>query len=243
MTEQQFEGRFLGVLGGMGPMASAVFMARLTALKSACTEQEHVPAILWSDPRIPGRPEGYAKRGPDPLPWMLNGLRHLEQAGARAIVIPCNTAHLWYEDMATAVAAPILHIVDAVVADLCRQGVTAGRVGIMATETTLKLRLYQRQLEARGYDCLVLDAHSHARCCAAPIALVKENRFEDALGPVADGITMLKRQGAQAVVLACTELPLAIPLAQRTGLGIVVSDSIDALALAAIDWYEKESRT
>lgn len=239
MASQPFEGRYLGVLGGMGPMASAAFMARLTALKSAPTEQEHVPAILWSDPRVPGRPDGYAKRGPDPLPWMLNGLHHLEQAGAKAIAIPCNTAHLWYDEMAAAVGIPILHIVDAVVADLRRQGVTEGRVGIMATETTLKLRLYQRQLEAQGYDCLVLDAESHARFCAAPIALVKENRFDEALAPVVDGVAALKSQGAKAVVLACTELPLAIPWVLRADLGIVVSDSIDALALAAIDWYEK----
>lgn len=238
MAGQQFEGRFLGVLGGMGPMASAAFMARLTALKHVSNEQEHVPALLWSDPRVPGRPEGYAKRGPDPLPWMINGLRRLEQAGAKAMVIPCNTAHLWYDDMVAAIGVPVLHIVDAVVADLRRQGVTKGPVGVMATETTLKLRLYQRQLEALGYDCLVLDADLHAKYCANPIALVKENRFEQALGPVVDGVNVLKSQGAEAVVLACTELPLALPLAQRADLGVVVSDSIDALALAAIDWYE-----
>lgn len=238
MTSQQFEGRYLGVLGGMGPMAGAAFMARLTALRHAPAEQDHVPAILWSDPRVPDRPDGYAGRGPDPLPWMLNGLRHLEQAGAKAMAIPCNTAHLWYGDMAAAVGVPVLHIVDAVMHDLRRQHVTHGRVGVMATQTTLEFRMYQRALEAGGYDCVVLDADRHARLCAAPIALVKANRPDEAFGLVSEGVAALRHQGAEAVVFACTELPLAVPLSQRAGLGVVVSDSIDALALAAIDWFE-----
>lgn len=233
-----FEGRFLGVLGGMGPMASAVFVQRLTALTPVETDQQHVPVILWSDPRVPDRPAARAGSGADPLSWMQNGARHLVDAGARAIVIPCNTAHLWYDQIAAGAApVPVLHIVSAAVADLRRQGVQTGRIGVLGTATTLGLGLYQRELERHGYTALVPDGDDIARYCTEPIRLVKINRLADALAPAAAGVASLRRRGADAVVLGCTELPLALPLSARDALGVVVSDSIDALALAALDWY------
>ena len=228
---------FLGVLGGMGPMAGATFMQRLTALTDAEFDQQHVPAILWSDPRIPSRSKGYLKQGPDPFPWMLGAVKVLADIGAQTIVIPCNTAHLWYQPLAAASPVPILHIVQAVVADLRRQGVHQGRVGLMGTAATLKLGLYQQVLEAAGYQCLVpteeeLDAH----CCNS-IALVAANRPAEALAPATACVRSLKARGADVVVLGCTELPLAIPHLCRPELGVPVVDSIDALALAAIEWY------
>jgi len=238
MDQHAFRGRFLGVLGGMGPMAGAAFMARLVALTQAASEQAHIPAILWNDPRIPDRPAGHAGSGPDPWPWMLNGLRRLEQAGAQAIAVPCNTAHLWHERMAAATHLPVLHIVEAVADDLDRKGIRHAHIGLMGTATTLRLGLYQRVLEARGHTCVLLDDAEHEVFCAAPIALVKANRMRQACEPALEGVRLLVARGAQAVVLGCTELPLAVPQDRREEAGVPVSDSIDALALAAISWYE-----
>src|SRR6201990_2931368 len=109
--------RLLGVLGGMGPLASAHFMLRLTLLTPATRDQAHIPAVLWSDPRVPDRTRGKLSGGDDPLPWLLRGVRGLKAAGCGAIAIPCNTAHGWYDDMA-AEGLPILHIVDAAADDL-----------------------------------------------------------------------------------------------------------------------------
>ncbi|TAM86491.1 MAG: aspartate/glutamate racemase family protein [Candidimonas sp.] len=235
--DSRFGGPFLGVLGGMGPMAGAVFMERLTALTPGSVDQAHVPAILWSDPRIPDRPAGRAGMGPDPLPWMRNGMRHLERAGARAIVIPCNTAHVWYDALAAAVSVPVLHIVSAVVDDLRRQGVARGRIGLLGTATTLRLALYQRELTRLGYTCVVPDEDELARHCAESIRLVKMNHLIDARGPATEAVVSLLRRRVDAVVLGCTELPLALPHAVRGEFGTVMTDSIDALALAAIAWH------
>lgn len=235
--EDQFGGRFLGVLGGMGPMAGAAFMTRLTALTPARAEQDHVPAILWSDPRIPDRPGGYLGEGPDPLPWMAYGVRQLARAGAQAIAIPCNTAHLWYEQLAAAAPVHMLHIVQAVVDDLKRNGVERGRIGLLATAVTLKLGLYQARLEVAGYECVLLGEDDAAAYCANAIALVKANRLDDAFAPARRCIELLRALGVDAVVLGCTELPLAVPHAKRAELGVAISDSIDALALSAINWH------
>jgi hypothetical protein len=73
----KFEAKLLGVLGGMGPMAGAVFMERLTAMTKVQYDQQHIPAVLWSDPRVPDRTQAKLHGGEDPLPWLLNGIRHL----------------------------------------------------------------------------------------------------------------------------------------------------------------------
>lgn len=233
----ELEGRFLGVLGGMGPMASAFFMQRLIALTPADCDQQSIPAILWSDPRIPSRSKGYSKQGPDPFPWMLNGLNQLAFAGAKAIAIPCNTAHLWYEQLAAASPVPILHIVQAVIEDLHRQGIYQGHIGLMGTAATLKLGLYQQALQTNGYQWLIPTDRQIEEHCNKSIALVSAGRLEEALTPAAECVNSLKRRGADVVVLGCTELPLAIPHRLRSGLHIPVVDSVDALALAAMNWY------
>ncbi|MGH8811369.1 MAG: aspartate/glutamate racemase family protein [Advenella sp.] len=237
-----FDGRFLGVLGGMGPMAGAFFMERLTALSEVETDQEHIPAILWSDPRIPSRTKGAAGLGPDPLAWMQNGVNHLIRMGARAIAIPCNTAHLWYEKLAVDTQVPILHIVQAVIDQLQRQGIHGGCIGLMGTGATLRLGLYQQALEAHGYQWVVPSDQYIDDKCNGSIRLVSANRIEEAFYPASDCVSHLKDKGAQAIVLGCTELPLALPHRLRAQLEIPIIDSIDALALAAVNWYRCQDK-
>lgn len=236
-NDKQFGGRFLGVLGGMGPMAGATFMQRLVALTQADSDQQHVPAILWNDPRVPGRTAGYTGHGPDPLPWMQHGANGLVRAGALALAIPCNTAHVWYEQLTASVQVPVLHIVQAVIDDLRRQGITGGRVGVLATGTTLRLGLYQSALQAQGYAAVVPPDDIIMGDCSVSIRLVKENRLADAVAPALACIDFLRTQQVDAVVLGCTELPLALPHALRAKMGVAITDSIDALALASIAWY------
>lgn len=226
--------RILGVLGGMGPLASATFMARLTLLTPARTDQEHIPAILWSDPRVPDRTAARLGGGPDPLPWLKRGLSGLERAGAGAIVIPCNTAHGWYEEMRHATPLPILHIVDAAAEELARLGLRAGRIGLMGTEGTLAMRLYQDRLDQRGYEVIVPEEAAMARLVTPAIATVKANRVAEAYEPLAEAARGLIARGARAVVLGCTEIPLGI--AAGPALPFPVADTIDALARAAIAW-------
>jgi len=242
------QGLVLGVLGGMGPLASAQFMLRLTLLTPASRDQEHIPAVLWSDPRVPGRtvrwlPEGnlrggnlHPPGGADPLPWLLRGIRGLRQAGCGAIAIPCNTAHGWYEPMAAAAGVPILHIVDAAAADLRRLGVTGGVIGVMATEATLAMRLYQDRLSGQGWTCIEPDREQMRTLVSPAIAMVKANHVAEAYAPLRDVVNSLGARGAAAVVLGCTEIPLGILAGPAGALVVPVVDTIDALARAAIRW-------
>ena len=228
--------RVLGVLGGMGPLASAHFMTRLTVLTPAKRDQDHVPVILWSDPRVPDRGAARRGTGDDPLPWLIRGLQGLAAAGCGAVVIPCNTAHGWIAGMRAATHLPILHIVDAAADDLRRQAISPGLVGVMGTPATLEMQLYQDQLAADGWPCIVPSPAQMEGLVVPAIAAVKANRVGDAYQPLAETVQSLCARGAQAVVLGCTEIPLGLLAGPHDELGVPLVDTIDALARASITW-------
>jgi aspartate racemase len=232
--------KVLGVLGGMGPLASAQFMLRLTLLTPADRDQDHIPAVLWSDPRVPDRNAVRLGTGPDPLPWLMRGIDGLRAAGCDAIAIPCNTAHGWFEPMVRNAGVPILHIVDAAATDLRRIGVTRGTIGLMGTEATLAMKLYQDRLGAQGWDIIEPDAEQMRHFVTPAIASVKANRVAEAYQPLAQVVNSLASRGATAVVLGCTEIPLGILAGPADGLRVPVVDTIDALARAAIAWARPE---
>ncbi|WP_338663354.1 amino acid racemase [Pararoseomonas sp. SCSIO 73927] len=231
--------RVLGVLGGMGPLASAEFMRQLTLLTPAERDQDHVPAILWSDPRVPDRTAARQGSGPDPLPALVRGIRGLEAAGCGAIAIPCNTAHGWIDGMRAATRLPILHIVEAAAEALRGQGIGPGPVGVMGTAGTLAMGLYQDGLRDGGWEVSVPTGEEMARLVTPGIALVKANRVAESHGPLAEAARALAARGARAVVLGCTEIPLGV--AAGPALPFPVVDTIEALARAAIRWAKPEA--
>jgi aspartate racemase len=226
--------RMLGVLGGMGPLASAQFMVRLTQLTPATRDQDHVPAVLWSDPRVPDRTVDQPSGDADPLPWLLRGIEGLQRAGCGAIAMPCNTAHRWYDAMREASRVPILHIVDAAAAELHRSSPGTGRIGVMATQAALGMRLYQDRLGALGWDCIVPSQDEMDQLVTPAIRLVKLNRMVEAYAPLAAVARSLAERGAGSIVLGCTEIPLGMQAGPQLEVQIV--DTIDALARASIAW-------
>jgi aspartate racemase len=228
--------RVLGVLGGMGPLASAHFMLRLTLLTQADRDQDHIPAVLWSDPRVPDRNAARLGNGPDPLPWLMRGIDGLRAAGCGAVAIPCNTAHGWFEPMVRDAGIPILHIVEAAADDMRRTGIKPGTIGLMGTEATLAMRLYQDRLGAQGWEMIEPDQDQMRRLVTPAIAAVKANRVAEAYQPLAEVVNSLAARGARAVVLGCTEIPLGIQAGPADGLRVPVVDTIDALVRASIAW-------
>jgi aspartate racemase len=231
--------RILGVLGGMGPLASAQFMTRLTLLTPGQRDQDHIQTLLWSDAHIPDRGAARLGTGPDPLPALIRGIRLLEAAGCGAIAVPCNTAHGWFEGMQAATRLPILHIIDAAAADLRRQGIIGGTIGVMGTAATLAMGLYQERLGAQGWPCVQPSETEMAEFVTPAIAAVKANRVAEAYAPLAEMVTRLGARGAQAVVLGCTEIPLGILAGPWEGLGVPLVDTIDALARVSIGWAKR----
>jgi aspartate racemase len=228
----------LGVLGGMGPAATADFLAKLVRLTPARCDQEHIPLLLSSQPQTPDRSAAILGSGPSPLPALLGGLGRLLQGGARVIVIPCNSSHHWYEQLQSASPVPILHIADATLAALASRPGGPGPVAILATRGTLFSGFYQRKLEAAGHRWLAPETRLQAEVDGV-IRAVKAGAMVQAALVLAGIWERLGQAGVGTALLACTELPVAaecLPPPPFTAL-----DSNLELARAAVDRVLKTS--
>ena len=224
----------LGVLGGMGPAASAEFMTRLTAHTVASCDQDHIPTILWSDPRVPDRSSSIRNGDNLPLPWLEHGVRGLQSAGCTHIVMPCNTAHFWYNDLVK-LGTPITHIVDSVADELRRIEVINTRIGILGTQATVEMGLYTNHLDALGWQCIGASRHYMDNFVQPAIKLIKSNNIDSAHELLMYAINDLINSGVDAIVLGCTEIPLAVT--QQSERNIPLINSIDSLVKSTISWY------
>lgn len=226
----------LGILGGMGPLATADFYAKLVAQTPAARDQEHVPVVIYAVPQVPDRTEALLRGGPSPLPALQAGLRTLVAAGAQAIAVPCNTAHAWYDELAAGSPVPILHIADAAADAAARIAGAGARLGLVATSGTLASDFYPRRLAARGFACAT-PTDAEMRDLVTPgIARVKAGAVDEGARLLERAVAALLDRGAGAVVLGCTEVPVALdrigsPLRARC------VDATAALAGACVEWW------
>lgn len=225
----------IGVLGGMGPMATVDFFRKVIEETTAVRDQDHVPLIIDSSPQIPCRVAAILQGGESPVPAMLAGLQRLEQAGAECAVIACNTAHYWYDELRAESSLPILHIVDAVGEALEASNRPSLPLGLLATEATLETRLFQERLSCRKIDFFVNTVSERERLVLPAIAMVKQGRLVEAGRLLEQALDLLRRRGAEKWILACTELPVALAAARPEMLGQCI-DPTRVLARAAVKW-------
>jgi aspartate racemase len=221
----------LGILGGMGPAASAEYVVRLIQQTPVSRDQEHIPFVLWSDPTVPDRSTSLINK--DDLPWtkLKAGVQGLKAAGCDHIVIPCNTAHFWY-DRLNQLGVPITHIVDSVAEELKSQNIHHGVVGILGTKATMSLGLYQHYLGSKGWSCVTPSTHEMNKYVQPAIDLIKANSIDAAHDLLMTAIEKLIDWGVDAVVLGCTEIPLAIRETHHRSIPLI--NSVDSLVKAAI---------
>lgn len=233
----------IGVLGGMGPAATLDLLQKILAETPAQRDQDHVPVVTWNVPQIPDRQRAFAGTGESPLPAMLKGIAALNAAGAQRIVIPCNTAHYWFDALQAASAASIIHIADATVALLQGKGAGAGMrtAGILATRATLDAGLYQRRLALHGIDCIESSTGEMDTLFTPGCYAVKRGEFAAGATLLEQAAQRLVARGAQRLVLACTEVPLAF---ERIGSALlpISIDSNRALALACVRYWDEARR-
>jgi len=224
----------LGILGGMGPAASAEYITRLIQQTQATCDQEHIPFVLWNEPRTPDRSTSLRNGDDRPLPYLLQGIQVLKDAGCNFVVIPCNTAHFWYDELIK-FRVPIIHIVDSVAYSLCDADVNSGTIGIMGTQATIELGLYQNRLT--DWDCIIPSQEEMDNIVQPAIDLVKAGNMVKSHTMLMSVVDSLIARGAKAVVLGCTEIPLAIRENNQNGRPLI--NSIDSLVKAAINEFDR----
>lgn len=227
----------IGVLGGMGPAATQDFFAKVIAATPAADDDEHVPLLIQSDPRIPRRPAAILSGGPSPLPALLAGRDRLIAAGATALAMPCNTAHYWYGDLAADCPVPFLSIVDACCDELTALVQGATPVGLIGTRATLQARLFDAALTARGH-ALIQPGERQMQSWVLPgIARVKAARPAEGAALLEPAVRALLDEGAGAVILGCTEVPIALEAVHSELLERCI-DSTAALARLCVAWWQ-----
>lgn len=226
----------LGVLGGMGPLATVDFLRKLIEETPAARDEDHLPVIAWSLPQIPERPPAITGTGESPLPAMLAGIRTLKTAGAIAIAIPCNTAHYWYDELVREGGLPIIHIADAALAELAQHGSAGNTIGLIGTKGTLAAGFFQKRLEARGLTPLINDDADIDRHVLPAIVHVKRNELDAAGKLLTIAVGKLLDRGASGVILACTETPVVIDRLPAEAATRCV-DATRALAKACVQWW------
>lgn len=200
----------LGVLGGMGPLATLDFLRRLLEATPAQSDQQQIPTVVWNVPQIADRQKALAGTGPSPLPQLLHAVEKLNQAGASHIAIPCNTAHHWYDALSEASSAPVLHIVDATLDTLSQAEEKPQRVGVIATKGTLDAGWYQERLAAQSIEVVVPTPEELVRWFVPGCYAVKRGALVEGGELLALQANALFARGAQKLVLACTEVPVAL---------------------------------
>ena len=209
--------------------ATVDFMAKLVGLTPAQRDQEHLPVVVANLPQVPDRSAAILGTGPDPLPALLRGIGLLNQSGAGVIVVPCNTSHHWYDAMSAASAAPILHIAQA-----CVRRVEPGtRTLILGTRGALRSGFYQRALQDHGCPWELPAEGEEQTAVDECIRRVKAGQAKAGGNSLADVLRAAAGRGVGAVILGCTELPIALGHSGSQGLNTI--DSSLELARAAVD--------
>ena len=226
----------LGVLGGMGPLATVDFMRKVIDATPVTRDQDHLPMVVHSIPQVPDRTAAILRGGESPLPMLGDGIAALNRAGVDCIAIPCNTAHYWFKDMERESKAPILHIVDAAADALDHGGFRGATVGLLATTGTVAGEIYPSRLEARGYACLAPEPDVQENRVMAGIAEVKAGHLDDARRLLADAATELRGRDVATIVLGCTEIPVVLDDDTR------YLDATKALAEACVAWFVERGR-
>jgi aspartate racemase len=221
----------VGVIGGMGPAATVDFLARIIAATPAERDQDHLHVLVDCNPAVPDRTAYLRLEGPDPRPALIAMAGRLEEAGADFLVMPCNTAHAFAEDIRANTAIPLVDWPSVVADSVAALGVT--QVGILASTGTLLADVYRGPLEARGIRLVVPTPSGQTKVMRA----IYGSEGVKHLGPTSPvarqdllaGAHDVVGQGAAAVILACTEFS-AISAVQSLGVTVLVLDASEIVA-------------
>jgi len=230
--------RMVGIFGGMGPEATANLYAEIVRLTPAKKDQEHLPTLIYSRPQVPDRSTCIASGSREIVPYIQEAVRRLERGGASFIAIPCNTVHYYHADMQRAVRIPVLNMITETADTVAREHPKARTIGLLASNGTLKTRLYEDALQSRGL-CVIAPAQEIQQSCVmdAIYSIKSAGDKQEQARLLAKAADELIAQGADVLVLGCTEIPLAFDKSRSR---VPVVNATEVLAKTAIrEFYKK----
>lgn len=219
----------LGVIGGLGPMATAYYMQLVIEMTEASTDQEHIPMILFNKPQIPDRTSFLLGRSQEnPVPQIIDCGKRLAADGAELIAIPCITAHALHEQIQKQVPVPIIHAIKETAAYLKQEGIH--RVGLEATDGTIHTGVFQQELEENGIQVVLPSEKKQEMVMHIIYHNVKAGIAVD-MERFAAVEEELLSAGAEVILLGCTELSM---ISRDEPIGSVYLDVMEVLSRAAV---------
>ena len=223
--------RRIGVLGGMGPEATLDFMQRVMLAVDARDDADHIPLIVHNNTQVPSRIDAIlGGTGVDPGPVLAEMARELVAAGAEALVMPCNTAHHYAPQIATATPIPLLNMVE-LAATHAREVTDAGHLGLLGSPALAKVGVYDRALASQGVT--PVHARDPNRLLATIRSVKAQGPSEIAAHTLSSVANEMAEDGATAICVACTEFSL---LLKEIHAPVPVFDSLDLLVDAAVSF-------
>ena len=198
----------IGILGGMGTQAGLDFCNKLAKLNRGKLDQKYPLFVLYNKSNIPRRPENIRKYS-NVLKSLVEGCKMLEKNGCKFIVMPCNTAHYWYDDLQKKIKIPILSMPKEVYVNIQKTSKKNSRIGILSTEATLSTKIYHKYFE-KSFDLLSPSKILQKSSVNKSIKFVKMGKIREAEKAIRPAVNYLIKINCKKIILGCTELPIAI---------------------------------
>ncbi len=202
--------KVIGILGGMGPLATADLFRKLVLHTDAGTDQEHPRVVVDSNTDIPDRTAALLRGGADPVPEMVKSAKRLAAMGADVLIMPCNTAHGFYDAVRSATDVPVLHMIALTRDALISRGVRTA--GLLATDGTVETGVYQKAFDGSGVALLTPPPGDQAAVMDVIYNGVKAGDLAHDTSAFRRACEGLLARGAETLILGCTELPPAFEL-------------------------------
>ena len=198
----------IGILGGMGTQAGLDFCNKISMLNRGKTDQQYPLFILYNKSNIPKRPENIKKYF-NVLKSLLKGCRLLQKNKCKFIVMPCNTAHYWYDDLQKKIKIPLLSIPKEVYLHTKKSCKKNSKIGILCTEATLKTGIYSKYFD-KNYKLVSPRKSLQKLSVNKAIKFVKMGKIKSAEKAIKPAVNNLIKMKCKKIILGCTELPIAI---------------------------------
>lgn len=226
--------KVVGIIGGMGPLATVDLMKKIISFTRAKEDQDHIHIIADNYPQIPDRTAAIVGNGIAPTSFMIESAQRLENAGADILVIACNTAHFFYEAVQQAVHIPILHMPFETVCFLKEQ--TIKKVGLLATDGTIMTNLYQSSCLQYNIDIELPDKQLQ-KLVMEGIYAIKSGRLEKGQLYLSTVAETLEERHVDAIIAGCTEVPIVLQSSEK----IQIIDPTEIAARKIVTFVKKSS--
>ncbi len=199
--------KVIGIIGGMGPLATADLFKKIVLNTKAEKDQEHIRVLVDNNTNIPDRTGAILRGGEDPVPELTKSAKILSDMGADLLIMPCNTAHYFHGKVQEAVGVPVLNMIEITCDALKEKGIK--KAGLLATDGTIQSGIYQSVFENNAIELVKPDSKGQKAVMDMIYGGVKASKWDFDTTDVKKAMEDLLENGAEVLILGCTELPLA----------------------------------